>query len=140
MTQVTIFENVIRYIPVAEDTFGGTPIANKSGLKITPPPRPSAPATQPPVNPKNSTFLSTFPTNIRSLGAILIPSNFYFNAYSLATNVVDILTYTIIQIRNTTRETQSPASHLSKTLPRRIWFASNKHSAIKLIPCFFHCP
>jgi hypothetical protein len=44
---------MIRYIPVAELTFGGTPIDIKYGLKITPPPRPNAPATNPPPKPRN---------------------------------------------------------------------------------------
>lgn len=140
MTQVTIFENVMRYIPVADETLAGTPMANKSGLKITPPPSPSAPATHPPVNPRNSTFLRTLPLKIKSLSAMLIPPNFSFNAYSFATNLVEMSTWTIMQIKKITSALQSPASHLSNTLPLRIWLASSKQSATRLIPCFFHCP
>lgn len=55
------------YIPVAEETFGGTPRLIKSGLKITPPPRPRAPATQPPPKPRASTILKTLPSKMRSL-------------------------------------------------------------------------
>lgn len=92
MTQVTIFEKVIRYIPVADDTFGGTPMDKSNGLKMTPPPKPSAPATQPPVNPRISTFLRTFPLKIKSLSTILIPPNFSFSPYSYATNLVEMYT------------------------------------------------
>lgn len=49
--QAATFEYIIRYIPVAEETFGGTPMPIKYGLKMTPPPRPSAPATKPPPKP-----------------------------------------------------------------------------------------
>lgn len=35
------------YFPVADDTMGGTPMLIRMGLKIEPPPTPSAPATQP---------------------------------------------------------------------------------------------
>lgn len=92
MTQVTIFENVIKYIPVADDTFGGTPIESNSGLKMTPPPRPSAPATHPPVKPRNSTFLRILPLKIKSLGAMLILLNFSFSDCSDAINLVDRMT------------------------------------------------
>lgn len=53
-----IFEYIIKYIPVADDTLGGTPIPIKYGLKMTPPPSPSAPATNPPPNPRYDTFLN----------------------------------------------------------------------------------
>ena len=45
-------ENIIMYIPVAELTFGETPILIRIGLKIDPPPYPRAPDTNPPTNPK----------------------------------------------------------------------------------------
>lgn len=82
MTQVAIFENVIIYIPVADETFGGTPIANRRGLNITPPPRPRAPATHPPKKPKHKTFLRTFPSKTRSLSAKLTLPYFFLSAYS----------------------------------------------------------
>ena len=43
---------MIMYIPVDEETDGGTPIANNIGLKIAAPPMPRAPAAHPPVNAK----------------------------------------------------------------------------------------
>jgi len=61
MRHAAIFEKVIKYIPVAEETFGGTPICKRRGLKITPPPNPRAPATQPPPKPKHSTLKRIFP-------------------------------------------------------------------------------
>ena len=63
MMHAEIFEKVIKYMPVADETFGGTPIDNRSGLKIVPPPNPRAPATQPPANPKISTLTRTCPKN-----------------------------------------------------------------------------
>jgi len=39
---------MIIYMPVDEATYGGTPILNMTGWKIAPPPKPSAPETQPP--------------------------------------------------------------------------------------------
>ena len=41
-------EYKMRYIPVEEDTEGGTPIERSKGLNMTPPPSPRAPDTQPP--------------------------------------------------------------------------------------------
>lgn len=58
---VDIFEKVIIYIPVAEETCGGTPSPINNGLKITPPPNPRAPATQPPPKPSPKTVLKVFP-------------------------------------------------------------------------------
>ena len=82
MVHVAILEKVIMYIPVADETLGGTPIAKRSGLKITPPPRPSAPATQPPKKPSPRTFLRVFPWKTRSLGTKLILLYFYLSACS----------------------------------------------------------
>lgn len=120
MTQVTIFEKVIKYIPVADETFAGTPIERRRGLKMTPPPRPRAPATHPPVKPRPRTFLRVLPLKIKSLSAILMPPNFSLSPYSYATNLVEINTCVIMQIMKMTSEVQSPPSHLSKTLPLRI--------------------
>ena len=49
-------ENMIIYIPVEDATAGGTPMLNKSGLKIAPPPSPRAPDTQPPSKAKITSF------------------------------------------------------------------------------------
>ena len=140
MTQVTIFENVIKYIPVAEDTLAGTPMESRSGLKITPPPRPRAPATHPPPNPRKSTFLRVLPLNNKSLSTLLMLLNFSFNLYSYAVNLVETTTYAAMRETKTTSDNQSPALHLSKTLPLRSELMRSKQRATKLIPCFFHCP
>ena len=79
-----ILENVIKYIPVADDTLGGTPIYKRRGLKMTPPPNPKAPATQPPPNPKQRTLNRTFPWNTRSLGTMLTFPYLFFKSYSYA--------------------------------------------------------
>lgn len=54
-------ENMIMYIPVAVDTFGGTPKDIINGLKIEPPPRPSAPPTHPPNTAPNNKALNYLP-------------------------------------------------------------------------------
>jgi len=51
-------EYKIIYIPVDDDTEGGTPMLRSKGLNITPPPSPRAPDTQPPKEAK-ITSLST---------------------------------------------------------------------------------
>ena len=43
-------EKIIMYMPVAEATGGGTPKPKSIGLKMLPPPCPSAPDTSPPTN------------------------------------------------------------------------------------------
>jgi len=59
------------YMPVAEDTGGGTPMLRSKGLNIAPPPKPRAPDTHPPIRAKNSSFESVDLVNLRSLGIIL---------------------------------------------------------------------
>ena len=44
-------EKQIKYDPVADATFGGIPSVERMGLNMTPPPRPKAPARNPPKNP-----------------------------------------------------------------------------------------
>jgi hypothetical protein len=46
--------NMIMYIPVEAATYGGTPIPIKTGLKTIPPPRPTALAKPPPIDPSAS--------------------------------------------------------------------------------------
>lgn len=60
-------EKIIMYIPVAEETFGGTPRLIKIGLKIEPPPNPKAPDTIPPKRAKTIRYVSVWPWNLRSL-------------------------------------------------------------------------
>jgi len=50
-------ENLIKCIPVADDTFGATPSYKKIGLYITPPPRPSADASTPLKNPSKTSLI-----------------------------------------------------------------------------------
>ena len=63
--------NITRYMPVEEETAGGIPILNKTGLKIAPPPSPRAPETQPPTNATETKLFTTLGENLRSL--LLIP-------------------------------------------------------------------
>lgn len=98
-------------MPVAEDTFGGTPIANKSGLKITPPPSPRAPATHPPANPRVRTFLSVLPSNTRSLLERLIFPYFFFNYYSFDTSLTAITTNDNMTMKKNAKKTQSAVLH-----------------------------
>jgi hypothetical protein len=111
MTQVAILENVIMYMPVAEDTLGGTPIANRRGLKITPPPSPRAPATHPPKKPRVRTFLSVLPSNTKSLLDRLIFPYFCFNFYCFETSLTAIMTIDTITAMNSTKKIQSAVLH-----------------------------
>ena len=52
-------ENIIMYIPVTEATWGGTPMLNSRGLKMTPPPKPRAPEIQPPKKANISSLTTT---------------------------------------------------------------------------------
>lgn len=79
---------VTRYIPVAEETLGGTPIEISRGLKMEPPPRPRAPATQPPRNANPKTLVKVYPSNLKSLSTKLIDPYFFLSACSLATPLV----------------------------------------------------
>ena len=82
MMQVAILLNVMRYMPVADETLGGTFIAIRIGLKMTPPPRPSAPAIHPPKNPKDKMIVNVLPSKIKSLCARLMPPWRRFKSYS----------------------------------------------------------
>jgi len=144
MTQVAILEKVMMYIPVADETFGGTPIESKRGLKMTPPPRPRAPATHPPKNPKQRTFLRILPSKTRSLSAKLTLLYFFLSYYSEL--VILTATYTIasITMKKTPKKTQSPALHFSilkSPFPplSRDWMSKHERQR-KLMPCFFHWP
>lgn len=61
MSEEAPVENMIMYIPVAEATLGGTPMLRSRGLKIEPPPSPSAPETQPPKKEKVRSFVRVEP-------------------------------------------------------------------------------
>ena len=54
-------ENMIIYIPVDDETEGGTPILRSIGLKIAPPPSPKAPDTHPPMNPNITSLTKVLP-------------------------------------------------------------------------------
>jgi hypothetical protein len=142
MTHVAILENVIMYMPVADETFGGTPIANRSGLKITPPPSPRAPATHPPQNPSVSTFLRTLPSNTRSLGHRLILPYFCFNFYCLDTSFTAMSTIDTMTTKNTERKIQSALLHLWKPIvePLRRLYIKRHTKLITLRPCLIHWP
>ena len=114
MRHAAILEKVIKYIPVADDTLGGTPMLNRRGLKMTPPPRPRAPATHPPPNPRHRTFLRTLPSKTRSDGTKLILPYFCFSAYSLAVNLIEMSTIMNISTIKTAVDDQSATLHFAK--------------------------
>jgi hypothetical protein len=129
------------YIPVAEETLGGTPRLIKSGLKITPPPRPKAPATHPPPKPRPRTILKVFPSKIRSFSARCTLSNSLLSFYSENTNLTPTKTKHIIKIMNTIIRIQSPAEHFSKPgEPLRKLITIRSINSKKFIPCFFQIP
>lgn len=68
MIVVAADEIITIYIPVEVDTDGGTPSEIISGLKIDPPPRPSAPPTHPPKKAKMSKSRNGLPVYLISLG------------------------------------------------------------------------
>ena len=139
--QVAILENVIIYIPVAEETLGGTPRLINSGLKITPPPRPSAPATHPPPNPRARTILKVLPSNIKSFLDRLTLSNSLLRPYSWATNLTPTITKNPIIIMNPANKLQSPIVHFSKPgVPLKKLIAIKNKSSPKLMSCFFQTP
>ena len=51
----------MRYEPVADATFGGIPSVKRMGLNMTPPPRPKAPAKNPPKKPSIIRYINTLP-------------------------------------------------------------------------------
>ena len=59
--------NMTRYMPVEEATEGGMPMLKRTGLKIALPPRPRAPDTQPPTKATETSLLTMFGENLRSL-------------------------------------------------------------------------
>ena len=63
---------MIIYIPVADDTYGGTPKLKSNGLKTDPPPIPRAPEIQPPRNEKNNNLKSLL-LSFRSISLTKIP-------------------------------------------------------------------
>jgi hypothetical protein len=57
-------------IPVAEATAGVTPMLKRTGLKTTPPPKPRAPDTHPPIKANRHNLKIARGVNLISLGAI----------------------------------------------------------------------
>lgn len=51
--ELAAVEKMIIYIPVEEATFGGTPKLSSKGLKMAPPPNPTADPIMPPKSEKN---------------------------------------------------------------------------------------
>lgn len=68
------------YMLVEVETEGGTPRATIKGLKIDPPPKPSAPLVQPPNKANINSSLSYLLSYLISLASFLL--NFYFKACS----------------------------------------------------------
>ena len=60
---VLIVERRTKNIPVEPATFGCTPKVRNAGLQIDPPPRPKAPATNPPTKPIDTRLTSDLPSN-----------------------------------------------------------------------------
>lgn len=85
-----IVENKIIYIPVEEATDGGTPMLNNKGLKIVPPPKPSAPDTQPPIVAKMTNLTIVLPWNLTSDSIRPFPT-FTFSFYSIFTILIAIV-------------------------------------------------
>ena len=63
-------EKIIMYIPVDDDTFGGTPMLKRIGLNIAPAPKPKAPDTMPPKNARINNFRRVFLLKRKSLSTI----------------------------------------------------------------------
>lgn len=59
-------EKIIMYMPVADAICGGQPILNNNGLKILPPPSPSAPETHPPTNDIETSLTRAPPSKLTS--------------------------------------------------------------------------
>lgn len=129
-----------KYIPVDEETFGGTPIPIRYGLNMVPPPRPRAPATNPPKKPKVRIFLNPAPSNTRSLGTMLISSYFFLTVYSAAIFLTEITTPTPISTKNAKIVIQSGAEHLSNTIFLQIFIVMFIARQVIFISCFFHIP
>jgi hypothetical protein len=62
-------ENKTMYMPVLPATVGFTPKARRNGLKITPPPNPKVPLTNPPKRPTTIILKAFFQFHSGSLGA-----------------------------------------------------------------------
>jgi len=71
--------NITKYMPVEDETAGGIPILSRTGLKIAPPPKPRAPLTQPPINATETSLLTTYGENLRSL--LQIPCLYFILKY-----------------------------------------------------------
>lgn len=99
------------YIPVDEETEGGTPILNSKGLKMTPPPRPSAPDTQPPINAKKTNLNILEPSNLISPSTSPDPY-LIFNYCSLLTCLIDVIVIKQQMIINPNCNDQSNILHL----------------------------
>lgn len=69
-------ENITIYIPVAEATIGGTPKLSINGLKITPPPSPTVPATNPAPNAQSRNLKRRAVSHLRSPSTNSYPFSF----------------------------------------------------------------
>ncbi len=136
---------MIMYIPVEDETLGGTPILRRMGLKMAPPPRPRAPETQPPINPKTISLTRVHPRILRSLSDRPTPT-FYLRACSFLTILIAI---TVMMQQKTTklcRTTQSRALHLSMwaidsilLLPLSKLVRTREINTMKHKACLSHC-
>ena len=112
MTEDDRVENMIMNMPVEAATRGGVPRASRIGLKITPPPKPREPASNPPTKPSTRMIAVFLQLRMRSESTRpFLKSSFSF--YCPLTRKIE-RTQTIMHItKNATIRTQSTVAHLS---------------------------
>ena len=108
------------------------------GLKMTPPPRPRAPATKPPPKPSANTPFKTLPLKTRSLLTKFTFSYFYFKVCSLATSLTATTTPITIKTTNKLMVIQSAAVHFLKTVFLQMFIAILNIRSMPFKACFFH--
>ena len=82
-----VVENIIMYMPVEDETEGGTPMLSNTGLNMAPPPSPKAPAAHPPIKAKSKSFRRFCQFIITSLSAKPFPK-LYFKCCSCLTVLI----------------------------------------------------
>lgn len=99
------------YSEQAPDTYGGRPIVSSTGLKITPPPRPSAPASNPPMNPSTIKIVVFRLSKMMSVSTRLMPPYLSFNFYSERRISTEIATISPQKAINPKKITQYQGEH-----------------------------
>lgn len=132
------------YIPVADATFGGTPIDSNNGLKMEPPPRPRAPDTHPPTKEKTMSLTNYEPSSLTSL--LPRPAPYFILSICSLLTILTAIKQSAIQIkRYTTKLVQSYQEHVSTPkidllflLPLTRLTTTKIKKINKLNPYFFH--